>query len=743
MSIVPRRRPRILALLASFAMTAALLAAVQASEPAAAAPLPSNCVASGLQVTCTFGYTGSLQTWVVPAGVTSATITLYGAQGGAVYSSGFPGGKGARVVATLTALSSGEVFDVNVGGAANEIYPGSNGGGTAGVAAGAGGGATDIRPHNGSLASRILVAGGGGGAGYGADSPRCQGNVCVGISGAGGDSGADGGLGGISPLNGALGGEGGRAGGSSAGGAGGKSGNYPIILTDGGSPGVLGTGGAGGSGDGFGGGGGGGGWYGGGGGGSGGVAPCGAQGILACYGGGGGGGGGSSYADPASTTKVTITEGLRSGNGHATITYTRSTPGVSVSATPSSPGATGPVTLSATVSPSDGEGTVTFASGATDPLPDCAAIPIKPTGTAGVFRAVCTTDFNAHSLYTVTARYSGDDGYTAASGQTTLDLRVPAPLIVTGFRFAGPRDSADDYVEIYNPSSSPVNLDGWTLAHPSGQVTLPATTLPTQGHFLVAGVGYSLDTAAVPDLAPPGLNLPTTGLQLTAPNGVVTDRVGHTAASASFREGVGLPLPTQTQAQLGFDRRVVAGVPVDSNANSADFVLVATDAQLTDHAGAAVLGSPGVEGLTAPRTNNRAGFSSLLDPSVAPAQSPNRTVSGSTVTFRRLLQNQTATTVTSMRLRLTSLTTYGSPQVFANQAILTAQSSADHSIGGILVKGLVVQPPVGLIGGGVGSTLAVPLPAGGLPPGGSIPVAIQFQIVKGGSFSFGYNVEVR
>ena len=96
-----------------------------------------------------------------------------------------------------------------------------------------------------------------------------------------------------------------------------------------------------------------------------------------------------------------------------------------------------------------------------------------------------------------------------------------------------------------------------------------------------------------------------------------------------------------------------------------------------------------------------------------------------------------------MRLRLTSLTTYGSPQVYANQAILTAMSSTDHSIAGHAVKGLTLEQPYGAAGGGLGSVLTVPLPPGGLAPNASVDVAIAFTIRRGGSFSFGYNVEVK
>jgi hypothetical protein len=59
----------------------------------------------------TFGYTGSEQTWTVPAGVTQATFAVWGAQGG---KSGFNGGLGGFALATL-ALTPGQVVAIRVG----------------------------------------------------------------------------------------------------------------------------------------------------------------------------------------------------------------------------------------------------------------------------------------------------------------------------------------------------------------------------------------------------------------------------------------------------------------------------------------------------------------------------------------------------------------------------------------------------------------------------------------------------
>jgi hypothetical protein len=75
------------------------LAAFASSSPASATPPTALC--SGGTCTVTFSTAGTGQSWVVPAGVTSESLTLYGAIGGSgedsVGSATFLGGDGAKV----------------------------------------------------------------------------------------------------------------------------------------------------------------------------------------------------------------------------------------------------------------------------------------------------------------------------------------------------------------------------------------------------------------------------------------------------------------------------------------------------------------------------------------------------------------------------------------------------------------------------------------------------------------------
>ena len=227
------------------------------------------------QTTVNFSYTGAMQTWTVPAGVTSINVVANGGFAFGLFSF-IPGGMGGRV-STTVAVTSGNVLNIFVGqvGSNNGGGGGYNGGGNrGGNNATGGGGATDIRLNGIALSDRIVVAGGGGGVGTGVNGGR-------GGSGGGTTAGDGGGNGN------------GGGGTSSAGGAGG--------LGNGGS-GATGSGGTGGGST--------------GGGGGGGSSSSGA----------GGGGGGSSYADLTRCSSVVHTQGVNTGDGSLSITYTAALP---------------------------------------------------------------------------------------------------------------------------------------------------------------------------------------------------------------------------------------------------------------------------------------------------------------------------------------------------------------------------------------------------------------------------------
>ena len=288
--------------------------------------------------TATFSYNGtngrdgSVQTWIVPAGVHRATFVMDGASGAESAYSGADGGHGARVSATIP-VTPGTELKILVGGNPPGNGPqggGWNGGGGFGDVSGpfpysgGGGGATDVRTSD-ALDSRLLVAGGGGGGGGWGNAQN--GDVATYqdlVGGAGGDAGTDGAAGTSTPEGypSSTAGTGGRAGCTSTPvascGAGGLGGSGGLAGVDG-NPGTLGNGGE--QGDTFNayggyGGGGGGGYWGGGAGGSGALNHT-ADNTVWGDAGGGGGGGGSSYVDPAALSSSITT---RTDHGHGSVT---------------------------------------------------------------------------------------------------------------------------------------------------------------------------------------------------------------------------------------------------------------------------------------------------------------------------------------------------------------------------------------------------------------------------------------
>jgi hypothetical protein len=255
-------------------------------------------------VTCTFSFTGALDSFTVPPGVTQITVDASGAQGGTGDNgTTAAGGEGARLVASF-AVTPGETLNVLVGGQGRTDT-------SSGIGGGGGGSFVDRSPTS----TGLLVGVGGGGGGTG--DPGIPGSA---TSTAANGEGSGGGTGGTAGLvgNGGSGGTGADVTGAGGGGLLSNGGNGAGTATGGQA---LANGGAGGTGgsanggfggggaaefglfDGFGGGGGGG--FNGGGGGAG-------LGLI------GSGGAGGSFS---ATTPSVSQNGVQTGNGTITITY--------------------------------------------------------------------------------------------------------------------------------------------------------------------------------------------------------------------------------------------------------------------------------------------------------------------------------------------------------------------------------------------------------------------------------------
>lgn len=304
-----------------------LLAAMSINAQTTAGGTAATILGGGPMILDSLTFTGGIQTYTVPCGVTTLSVTAYGAQGadGAVGGNsavGGTGGRGGAVSATLS-VTPGQILNVFVGGAGAAPTGGFNGGANGGSTnAGGGGGATDIRYPGTSLGERLIIAAGGGGGGR----AGCE---TAGVSGGNGGGGGSNGVAGVdAPTSGGSAGGGQGAIGTAGGAAGTGCGGF---LGSPGAAGSSGTGGVGGAGQSCccfsfgsipGGGGGGGGLLGGGGGGGGSAGTTGCSGNDK-GGGGGGAGGTNDYSGAISGMNLSSTRG---GNGAVYFSYPDMTP---------------------------------------------------------------------------------------------------------------------------------------------------------------------------------------------------------------------------------------------------------------------------------------------------------------------------------------------------------------------------------------------------------------------------------
>lgn len=147
----------------------------------------SNVVAAGTYDCMTFNYTGGSQTFIVPAGVTSLSVQLWGARGGnAPYTTG---GNGGYVSGILT-VTQGDTLTIIAGGHGGDVSYGDGDGGYGGGAIDpnlfggfAGGGGRSAIQISGS---DVVTAGGGGGAdGFDFENGGNGGNAGSGSGGGG------------------------------------------------------------------------------------------------------------------------------------------------------------------------------------------------------------------------------------------------------------------------------------------------------------------------------------------------------------------------------------------------------------------------------------------------------------------------------------------------------------------------------------------------------------------------------
>ena len=354
-------------------------------------------------------------------------------------------------------------------------------------------------------------------------------------------------------------------------------------------------------------------------------------------------------------------------------------------------------------------------------------------------------------------------------------------LIISEFRLRGENGANDEFVEIYNTSHMGVQVatsdgsSGYALVASDGvtRFVIPnGTVIPPFGHYLgVNSVAYNLGlypagngstatgdatfTNNIPDNAGIALFKTSDSANFNLANRI--DAVGTTSeANVLYKEGVGLPSLVPFSINYSWYRNIPfagpgAGVPTDTNNNSADFLFVDTNG--TAAGGGQRLGAPGPENLFSPRRHNLSNDLpvGLIDPGVAADASPNvvrdftsdpaNNSTFGTLSVRRRFTNLSGSTITRMRLRLIDLTTFPAPSGISDLRPRTSGTIVVPVSGGgvATVNGTTLeQPPSQPNGGGFNSSMSAGTVnlVNPLLNGTSIDLQLVFGVQQEGTMSF-------
>jgi myo-inositol-hexaphosphate 3-phosphohydrolase len=367
--------------------------------------------------------------------------------------------------------------------------------------------------------------------------------------------------------------------------------------------------------------------------------------------------------------------------------------------------------------------------------------------------------------------------------QASASPNLLGSLLISEFRTRGPNGVADEFIEIYNPTSvdhtvNSVSGTGYALATSSGLIrfVIPnGTQIGKHEHYLIANSGgYSLSNVAAPDGTYTTTIADTVGMALfnNSTGGASFnlanryDAVGPASESDPlYREGNGYPNIPLTDAEFSLVRRFdpVTGLSQDTGDNAADFVNVDTNgtfASVNPH-----LGAPGPEASNGPWFFSPAGLPlRAIDSTKAQSVAPNRVrdftanpgnnSTFGTLSIRRRIVSEYGASVIRLRFRVMDLTTFPRP---ADAADLRLRSSSLQVASGIndsgtcngstpcsiSLQGTTLESPTQPKGGGLNSTMNVGTVTAGTPlsNGSSLPLQFLFGVEANGYYHLRFSIE--
>jgi uncharacterized repeat protein (TIGR01451 family) len=333
---------------------------------------------------------------------------------------------------------------------------------------------------------------------------------------------------------------------------------------------------------------------------------------------------------------------------------------------------------------------------------------------------VCADSNSSETDETLLLNISSPSSGTIADSQATGTITTsnpPGVFSISELRTRGTAGAGDDFVELYNNTTSPLTVSDGTgindASHGYGVFKMGSdcnatpvlvgvvpngTVIPARGHYLLRGSAYSLSNyggtnAAAGDLTMASDIEDDANVAVFSTANVVNissvnrlDAVGfgsHAGAVCDLmREGSNLAPVGALNIEYSYARKEcdlvggvcnAAGNPKDTNDNSADFMFA--DTAMTSISGIQQrLGAPGPENLASPIRRDDSGvILPLLDATKSSSAAPNRerfftpldpvTSPQGTLVVRRRVQNTTASTLTKLRFRIIELTTGPTPPV--------------------------------------------------------------------------------
>jgi uncharacterized repeat protein (TIGR01451 family) len=384
----------------------------------------------------------------------------------------------------------------------------------------------------------------------------------------------------------------------------------------------------------------------------------------------------------------------------------------------------------------------------------------------------------------------------ATATGTIKATATPTIAMISELRTSGPGGLGDDFVEIFNNTDVQITVAasdasaGWGVIKGASGCGIPqligtipnGTVIPARGHYLLVGSQYSLggypngtpDFTLTSDIeSDVNVGLFSTADLASLGSANRLDAVGFGGNAGGncdlLREGTNLGATLGSTKQYSFVRKVLTGLPQDTDDNASDFFLVATDpfTAVGSFVAPIMLGAPGPENKSAPRSFD--GLQpGLIDPAQLSTVSPNRVrfnafyhdslsntgpgpgagtdYTAGTLAFRRSYTNKTGGPVNKLRFRMIDLTSFPSPNgATSDLRAITAVPSKSVTITGgstVTVVGLALESsptPVQPFGGGMNATVTLDLsgmPGGVLPNNSTVNVEFLLGVKQAGAFRF-------